>query len=132
MAGCPIKRAHKAGVSVIGFPHLIRPRAGLSHARWSARSPSEKLERLFGMSLDDIHEIQSWPMGELDPFRLSVRMQVMRVVFMIGLKAHPDGTLACAAARERDGRRLLEELDRGLRERAEQTAGANGASTPAT
>ena len=84
------------------------------------------------MSLDYIHEIQSWPMGELDPFRLSVRMQVMRVVFMIGLKAHLDGTLACAAARERDGRRLLEELDSRLRERAEQTAGANGATTPAT
>ena len=76
------------------LPRLIHPRAGLSHARWSALSPSEKLERLFGMSLDDIHEIQSRPMGEFDPFRLSVRMQVMRVVFMIGLKAHLDGTLA--------------------------------------
>jgi hypothetical protein len=28
------------------------------------------------MSLDDIHKIMSWPIGELDPFRLSVRMQV--------------------------------------------------------
>src|SRR5215467_4467452 len=90
----PDQRARKAGVSVIGFPHLITRGPGLSHAKWSARSPNEKLERPFGMSLDDIREIQSWPMGELDPFRLSVRMQVMRVVFMIGLKAHLDGTLA--------------------------------------
>jgi hypothetical protein len=122
MAGSPIRRARKADVraddgSVIAFPRLTHPRAGLSHARWRALSPSEKLERLFGLSLDDIHEIQSWPIGELDPFRLSVRMQVTRVVFMIGLKAHLDGTLARAAARERDGPRLLEELDRRLRER---------------
>jgi hypothetical protein len=27
------------------------------------------------MSLDDLYEIMSWPIGELDPFRLSVRMQ---------------------------------------------------------
>jgi hypothetical protein len=38
--------------------------------------PAEKLERLFGMSLDDLYEIMSWePIAELDPFRLSVRVQ---------------------------------------------------------
>jgi hypothetical protein len=26
------------------------------------------------MSLDDLYEIMSWPIGELDPFRLSVRI----------------------------------------------------------
>jgi hypothetical protein len=35
---------------------------------------AEKIERLFNMSLDDLYEIMSWPIGELDPFRLSVRM----------------------------------------------------------
>jgi hypothetical protein len=138
MTGCPIKRARKAtaaadgGSSVVAFPRLNHPRAGLSNAKWRALAPAEKLERLFGMSLDDIHEIQSWPIGELDPIRLSVRMQVTRVVFMIGLKAHLDGTLARAAARERDGPRLLAELDRKLRERAEQTAAAHEVTTPAT
>ena len=132
MAGCLIKERAKPASASSASPTSSTRGPGLSHAKWSARSPNEKLERPFGMSLDDIREIQSWPMGELDPFRLSVRMQVMRVVFMIGLKAHLDSTLACAAARERDGRRLLEELDSRLRERAEQTAGANGATTPAT
>jgi len=32
-------------------------------------------------------------MTELDPLRRSFRMQVMRVVFMIGLKAHLGGRL---------------------------------------
>jgi len=57
--------------SVIAFPRLSHPRAGLSHAQWQALSPGEKLERLFGMSLDDIYEIMSWPIGELDQYRLS-------------------------------------------------------------
>jgi hypothetical protein len=40
------------------------------------------------MTLDDIAEIMSWgPIGELDPFRLSVRLQVMRIIFAIGVKA---------------------------------------------
>jgi hypothetical protein len=65
MPGCPIRRARKAAVpgedgSVIAFPHLSRPRVGLPHAEWRALSPSEKLERLFGMSLDDMAEILSW------------------------------------------------------------------------
>jgi hypothetical protein len=78
MAGCLIRRALKAAVrdaggSVIAFPYLSHRRAGLSHAEWRALSPGEKLERLFGMSLDDLYEIMSWePIGELDPFRLSV------------------------------------------------------------
>ena len=32
-------------------------------------------------------------MAELDPLRRLFRTQVMRVAFMIGLKAHLDGTL---------------------------------------
>ena len=41
-----------------------------------AWSPEQKLEFLLGMSLDGIYEIMSWPIGERDPFSLSVRMQV--------------------------------------------------------
>jgi hypothetical protein len=43
-----------------------------------------------------------------------------------------NGTLDREAARERDGPRLLDELDRNLRERAERTAGANGPTMPTT
>ena len=117
MAGCPIRRARKAAVraedgSVIAFPRLSHPRAGLSHAEWRALGPGEKLERLFGMSLDDLYQIMSWPIGELDPFRLSVRMQVTRTVFTICMKACLDGRLGREAARERDRQRIIEELAR--------------------
>ena len=119
MAGCPIRRARKAAAhadhsGVIAFPRLIQPRAGLSHAQWRALGPAEKIERLFSMSLDDLYEIMSWPMEELDPFRLSIRMQVTRVVFMVGVKAMLDGKLSRDAARERDRERALGELVRGF------------------
>ena len=51
------------------------------------------------MSLDDIYKIMSWPIGELESFRLSVRMQVTRVVFAIGVKVLLDGGLGREAAR---------------------------------
>ena len=136
MPGSPLKRQRKLGVRdedgrVIAFPHLSHPRAGLSHAEWRALGPAEKLERLFGMSLDDLCEIMSWePIAELDQFRLSVRVQVVRVVFTICVKAMLDGTLDREAARERNRQRVLDELDRKLRERLERTAGANGTTTP--
>jgi len=132
MAGSPLKRQRKLGIrdtdgSVIAFPYLRHPRAGLSHAKWRTLSRGEKLEQLFGMSLDDLYEILSWPIGELDPFRLSVRMQVTRVVFMIGVKALLDGKLGREAARERNGDAVLEELDRNLRRRTGRTEGSEEA-----
>jgi hypothetical protein len=120
MAGSRLKRQRKLGVHledsrVIAFPRLTHPRAGLSHAAWRALGPAEKIERLFGMSLDDLYEIMSWePITELDPFRLSVRMQVTRVVFQVGVKAMLDGTLGRQAARERDKDRILGELIRAF------------------
>jgi hypothetical protein len=65
---------------------------------------------------------------ELNPRRRSFEMQVLRVFLSIGLKAILNGTVAG----ERDRPRLLEELARKLREGAEQTAGATGATTPTT
>jgi hypothetical protein len=73
---------------------------------------ARKIERLFDMSLDDLYEIMSWPIGELDPVRLSVRMQVTRTIFTICLKAVLDGTLGRDAARERNRERLLAEMVR--------------------
>jgi hypothetical protein len=122
-------QAHRSGDSVssasppkteaIAFPRLTHPRAGLSHAQWRALGPAEKIERLFGMSLDDLYEIMSWEaIVELDPFRLSVRMQVTRVVFQVGVKAMLDGTLGRAAARERNRQRVLDDLVRRFEEAA--------------
>jgi hypothetical protein len=117
MAGSPLKRQRKAGIrapdgSVIAFPRLTHARAGLSNAQWRALSPGEKVERLLNMPLDRAAEILAWPMAELDPHQLSVKMQVWRVVFMIGAKAYLDGTLSREAARERDRQRILDELTR--------------------
>ena len=115
MAGSPLKRQRKLGVqpedgSVITFPRLSHPRAGLSHAQWRKLGPAEKIERLLGMSLDGLYEIMSWPIAELDPFRLSVHVQVMRVVLAICLPAFLDGRLGREAARERERDRVLNEL----------------------
>ena len=119
MAGSPLKRQRKLGVraedgTVIVFPRLTHPRAGLSHAQWRTLGPAEKIERLFSMSLDDLYAIMSWPIEELDPVRLSIRMQVTRVVFMVGVKAMLDGKLSREAARERDRDRVLGELIKGF------------------
>ena len=120
MAGCPIRRARKAEVraedgSIIAFPRLSHPRAGLPHASWRVLGPAEKIERLLGMSLDRCYEILSWSPGEIDPHRLNMLVQVWRVVFMIGVKAMLDGTLGREAARERDRERVIANLARDFR-----------------
>jgi hypothetical protein len=68
------------------------------------------------MSLDDLFEIMSWPISELDPFRLSVRMQATRVAFTICQKAFLDGRLGREAARERDRERVLAKMARAFRD----------------
>jgi len=114
MARSPLKRQCRLGVrgddgSVIAFPRM--PRTADLPLGWRHWSPAEKIEHLLGMTLDDIAEIMSWgPIAELDLFRLSVRMQVMRIVFAIGVKALLDGTLGREAAREHDRERVLAEL----------------------
>ena len=76
------------------------------------------------MSLDDLYEILSWPIGELDPGRLSVRMQATRVVFMGGAKALFDGKLGREAARERNRTAVLDDLARQFGEKEGAAANA--------
>jgi hypothetical protein len=77
---------------------------------------AQKIDHLIG--LDRWYEILSWgPYRELDPLRRSFQMQVLRVFLSIGLKAMLNGTLDREAARERNRQRVLDELDRKLRER---------------
>jgi hypothetical protein len=119
MAGSLLRRQRKLGVradegSVIAFPRMTRT-ADLPPG-WRHWSPAEKIEHLLGMTLDDIAEIMSWPIAELDRFRLSVRLQVMRIILAIGAKAYLDGTLGREAARERDRERILAEMARKLRD----------------
>jgi hypothetical protein len=117
MAGS-LKRQRKLGVrdgdgSVIAFPYM--PRVADLPRGWRHWSPAEKIEHLLGTSLDDMAEILSWPIAELDPFRLSVKLQVIRIVFAIGAKALFDGKLGREAEREHDRDRVLHELARDLR-----------------
>jgi hypothetical protein len=48
-----------------------------------------------------------------------MRMQVLRVILPIGIKALFDGKLGCEAARERDRQQILDELARRLSGAAE-------------
>jgi hypothetical protein len=120
MAGSPLKRQRKQGIRlddgrIIAFPYM--PRVADLPSGWRHFSAAEKIEHLLGMTLDDMDEILSWPIAELDPFRLSVRLQVMRIIFAIGVKALLDGKLDRDAARERDRDRVLEKLSLGLHAR---------------
>jgi hypothetical protein len=47
--------------------------------------------------------------------RRSMRMQVLRVILRIGIKALLDGKLGREAARDRDRQRILAQLERDLR-----------------
>ena len=93
MPGSPIRRTRRGGIrladgTVIAFPKLTDPRTGLSHSEWRALSPDEKLERLFGMSLERVAEILCWgPLHELDPVRLNAVVTIIRVVLLISARA---------------------------------------------
>jgi hypothetical protein len=59
-------------------------------AAWRALSPAEKLERIFGLSLDQIAEILSWPADELDMHRLAVQVTHVMVVAAARLLGRPN------------------------------------------
>jgi hypothetical protein len=121
MAGSPLKRQRKQGVRledgrVIAFPYM--PCVADLPPGWRHFSPAQKIEHLIG--LDRCYEILSWPLDELDPLRHSMRMQVMRVLLPIGIKAALDGSLHRELERDRNRAAALEELDCKLRARAEK------------
>jgi hypothetical protein len=118
MAGSPLKRRRKAGVRdedgrIIAFPYM--PRVADLPPGWRHFSPAQKIEHLIGM--DRCYEILSWPLDELDPVRRSMRMQVIRVLLPICIKAVLDGKLGCEAARERDRDAALDDLARQFGEK---------------
>jgi hypothetical protein len=115
MAGSPLKRARKQGIrledgSVIAFPYM--PRVADLPPGWSHFTAAQKIEHLIG--LDRCYEILSWPWAGLDPLCLSMRMQVMRILLPIGIKALLDGGLDRELARERKRAAALEQLNRDL------------------
>jgi hypothetical protein len=115
MAGRPIRRARKRPITladgtIIAFPKLTHPRAGLSHAQWRGLSPVEKIERQLGLSLDQMAEIIARPWEGCDAAWMAIKTRVWCVFWAIGAKmirAWANGTLdleaVCGRARQRDG-----------------------------
>jgi hypothetical protein len=125
-----IRRARKAPITladgtVIAFPKLTHPRAGLSHAQWRALSPVEEIEQQLGLSLAQMCEIMSPPWEECDAAWIAIMARVLCVFSAIGAKmirALADGTLdyedACRrSARQREPRDF-DEIARRFAERA--------------
>jgi hypothetical protein len=117
--GSPIKRMRKAGITdpitgeLVRFPYM--PRVAELPRGWRNFGPAQKVEHLLNMSLDRAAETLSWgPVADLDAHRLHVWLQVWRVVFMIGTKAHFDGRLGREAPLERNRERIFAEMSREL------------------
>jgi hypothetical protein len=68
--------------NVISIPRLPSPVPRSRPAETGGWSAAEKLEHLLGMTLDRIQDYLSWPPDELDPHRLAVQAQVIRIVAM--------------------------------------------------
>jgi hypothetical protein len=84
MPGSPTRRARKGPVTladgtVIAFPKLTHPRAGLSCAQWRALSPVEEIEQQLGLSLDQMCEIISRPWDECDAAWIAIKARVLCV-----------------------------------------------------
>jgi hypothetical protein len=107
-----MKRMRKAGITdpltgeLVPFPYM--PRVADLPPGWRHFSAAQKIEHLIGLDLS--YEILSWPLAGLDPVRFSMKIQVIRIVFRICVKAMLDGTLERDAARERDRDRILGEM----------------------
>lgn len=116
MAGSPLKRARKQGIrlddgTVIAF--LYMPRVADLPPGWRHFSTAEKIKHLLGkISLDQARDILSWPRAGLDPLRLSLQVQVMRIILIIAGKALLDGSLDREIARERDRERIFAQMMR--------------------
>jgi hypothetical protein len=120
MAGCPIRRARKTGAvdpvasEVIVIPRLPSVTGASKPPGWNRWSPAEKVEHLLGLSLDRIQDYLSWPPDELDPHRLAVQAQVIRIVAMVAAKA---GTRPVDHETAERFRRLMERAAADDRER---------------
>jgi hypothetical protein len=94
-----------AAGEVVTFPKVIHPRAGLSRAEWRALSSREKLERLFGMSLDRAAEILCWgPLHELDSARLNAVVTIVIDTITIARGPRPNEIVNELNFREHLGR----------------------------
>jgi hypothetical protein len=110
MPGSPIRRTRRGGIrladgTVIAFPKLTHPRAGLSHAQWRPCRPWIRSSGNSALSLDEICEIICRPWEECDAAWLAIKTRVLSVFWAIGaemIRAAIDGTVdlrGCVRAR---------------------------------
>ena len=108
MAGRPLRRARGAATrDANGVTSPCRPRAGLSPVAWRRLSPVEKLQALYGLSLDAALEDLSYRGDE--PHHLAARTSARHDVMMICAKY--------AIETSRDRERHLERISAALRTR---------------
>jgi hypothetical protein len=87
-----MRRLRKTGTvdpttgEVVVIPRLPAVTGASKPPGWNRWSAAEKVEHLLGMSLDRMAEILGWPADGLDPYRLAVQAQVMRVVAIVAPK----------------------------------------------
>jgi hypothetical protein len=117
MAGSPIKRMRKAGVTdpttgeLIPFPYM--PRVAALPPGWRHFSTAAKIEHLIG--LDRAIAILSWgPIDKLDSLGRSYQAQVQRIMLSIAVKALVQGKLDRELARERDRQEAIERFRQAM------------------
>jgi hypothetical protein len=113
MAGRPLRRSRNSRVREIDgevATSVRHARAGLSPIGWRRLSPVEKLQVLYGLSFEAALEDLSYRGDE--PHRLAARTSARHDVMMICAK------YAIETSRERESRRLVEELGRRLSEKS--------------
>jgi hypothetical protein len=89
------------------------PRVAELPPGWRDFSTAAKVEHLIG--LDRAARILSWgPLGELDPLRASYVLQVMRILFQVGVTAILQGKVDREVLRERELQEAAERFRRAM------------------
>jgi hypothetical protein len=121
MAGSPLKRQRRKELRCIQ-PHIP------AH-EWRTFSDTEKIAAIFGMSLDEVHELMSIPFAEADLHERNLKLRVFECLMRVGLK------FADLNKRAAERQQMLEALEAALDERATERAtardrysGTNGTS----
>jgi hypothetical protein len=121
MAGSPLKRQRRKEL------RCIQPR--IPAHEWRTLSDTEKIAAIFGMSLDEVHELMSIPFAEADLHERNLKLRVFECLMRVGLK------FADLNLRSAERQQILETLEAALDNRlgertkaGDRHSGANGTS----
>ena len=108
MAGSPLKRRRHKEL------RCIQPR--IPAREWRTFSDTEKIAAIFGMSLDEVHELMSIPFAEADLHERNLKLRVFECLMRVGLK------FANLNKRAAESQQIVEELHAALVARATERA----------